>query len=549
MILEARASGSYFCPIRSKPTIMRILKSTWLTAILLALVFTACQKEAPAPDDSLQYLPESTAMVTAIRAGQLMDKADFKAIQQSDGYREMVEEARSTNPVLAKVLEQPESSGVDLGKNIYLAAELREGKKPFITISFSIADPQAFEALLESVDVDAQPASDTGYRFVSPSNNSTLAWNEKVAFIGVTEDGGDAEATIKGLLETQPEQSIARNKNLRKALGQDFDVVNWLSSDFLLESEMAKNSTALLNYKEEDLRGNYIQHFLTFDKGLVKSEARLYFKSQVANDLGMLFRDKVKTDFVKLAPEGQPLFFLSTAFDMDGINQLLVEKYSKGLAEGGLQEYGISTNTLIKALKGDIMLTGYAPEEEQKEPELLFAARIGDEEALQSLIDIAAKENRIEKISENRYRLLEWKKEMKEDSTYAETKVHIEGQFLLHGGLLYIASQPTLLDKVENGQTGLTGPIAEQAENLSGNNIFTFLGDIEAINAISGKHDEGLQELKGIEATAQRQGTELILRMEDETANSLKTLIGLMKKHKQKEEPAEKEKESSGSEI
>lgn len=488
-------------------------------------------------------------MVTAIRTKQLMDKADFKSIQQSEGYREMTEEARAKNPVLAKVLEEPESSGIDLEKNIYLSAEVKEGKKPFITVSFSIADAQAFEALLESVDVEAQPAADNGYRFFSSSGNSALAWNEKVAIIGIAEDNTDAEATLKRILETGPEQSIAQNKNLRKALVKDFDIANWISSDFLLESEMAKNSGALMNYKQEDLRGNYVQHFLTFDKGMIKSEADLYFKSQVANDLGMLFRDKVKTDFVRLAPEGEPLFFLSTAFDMDGINQLLVEKYSKGLAEGGLKEYGISTNTLIKALKGDIMLAAYASLEKDKGPELVFAAPVGDKEALQSIIDAAAGENRIEKLSDSRYRFLEWKKEMKGDSTYAETKVRVDGQFLIKDNILYIASHPALLDKVESGQTGLSGPVAEQAKTLAGNNIFTLLGDIAAIDAMGKGHGEGFKAVESIEATAQRKGAELILRMKDESANSLKVLIDMMKDNKQQEKPAVEETETSGSEI
>lgn len=524
---------------------MRIPQTTWLSAILFALVFTACQREAPVPDDSLVFLPENTAMVTAIRARQLMDKADFQAIKQSEGYQEMIREAQATNPVLAKVLEQPESSGVDLGKNIYLSAEMRENQKPLISISFSIADVKAFEALLKSADVEVRPAADKGYHLASPSRNSALAWNDKVAIIGVTEDDTDVQAEMKRYLEGQPERSIAQNKNLRRTLVQEFDIANWVSSDFLLDSEMAKGSSALLNYSEEDLRGNYIQHFLTFEKGLVKSKADFYFKNRIANDLSMLFRDKVKTDFVKLAPEGEALFFMATAFDMDGINQLLIEKYSKGLAEGGLQEYGISTATLMKALKGDIMLAAYPPAGDKEEPALVFAARIGDEKALESIISLALKENKIEKVGENRYQFLEWKREMKEDSTFAETKIKIDGQILLHNGLLYMASQTALLDKVENGQTGLSGPAAEQAKTLSRNNIFTALGDIESLEALGKSRDGEDKAFNSIEATANRKGAELLLYMKDESSNSLKTLIDGMKRPERGEAPSPEETESS----
>ena len=54
---------------------MRILKFTWLSAILFSLLFTACQREAPVPDDSLQYLPASTAMVAAVGSPHLFPDA------------------------------------------------------------------------------------------------------------------------------------------------------------------------------------------------------------------------------------------------------------------------------------------------------------------------------------------------------------------------------------------------------------------------------------------------------------------------------------------
>ena len=523
--------GILFHP-RPNLTTMRVLKIFYLFAITAILGFSACQPSAPAPDDSLTFIPEQASMVTAIRPAQLMEKADFKAIQQSEGYQQMLQEARETNPVLAKVMEQPESSGIALDKNFYITMEMRDKQEPFVAISMSMADPQAFEALLESVEVEIQPAS-KGYRFAGTPGENSLAWNDKVAIIGISKGGTDAQAELQRYLETKPKASIAQNRDLRQALAEDFDVANWFSSDFFLHSEIAKNSTILLNYDAETLSGNYVQHFLTFDKGKVHSQTAFHLKKRLANDLSMFFRNKVKTDFISAAPQGTPLFLMATAFDMDGINQLLVEKYSKGLSEGMLKKYGISTNTVLKALQGDILLTAYAPEGATEKPALLFAARIGDEKALNTLFEAAIKEKQIEKISDNRYQLLEVKNEVKTDSGSTTVTMDIKGQALVHNGLLFLASEPALLDKVESGQVGLKDGIATRAGQLIGQHIFTALGDIDAV----GQHMDS-DAVQSVEATANRKGTDLILYMKDQDNNSLKFLIEQIKKEKPADAPA-----------
>lgn len=518
---------------RTKLTIMNILKNLRLLALLSLIGLSACQLSAPAPDDSLLFIPEEASMVTAVRPAQLMAKADFQAIRQSEGYQEMLREAREANPVLAGVMEEPEKSGIALDKNMYFTMELRGEQKPFAAISMSIADAQAFEALLQSIDVDIQPAGN-GYRFAGKPGESALAWNDKVAIIGFAKDQTDARAELERYLKTEPKASVASNKNLRRALAGDFDIANWISSDLFLQSGMAKNSAFLLNYDAKTLSGNYIQHFLTFEQGRVHSRSAFHFKKRIANDLGMMFHDKVKTDFAAAAPQGTPLFLMAAALDVEGINQLLIEKYSKGLSESALKQYGISTNTLLEALQGDILLAAYTPEGESEKPAMLFAAKVGEEKALNTLLDAAIKEKQIEKAGENRYQLLEIKKqESEKDSAAASPPLDIKGQALVHKGLLFISNNPALLDKVQKGEVGLDGQIATQANQLIGKHIFTALGDFKAL----GKHMDS-DAIEAVEATAHRKGADVLLYMKNKDSNSLKYLIETMKKEAEREAPA-----------
>jgi len=515
---------------------MKTLHFTRLLAVLfVAFSIMACQKDAPPAEDSLAYIPKEVAMVSAINPQQLMDKADFAALKQTEGFQNMVAEAKSSNPVLAKVMMNPEQSGVDLSKNIYMAMEPTEDFGRFGVVTLSLSDADAFAALLEDIEmeVEATPASQQ-YNMAFPNNNSAMAWNEEVVIIGYADKPTDLRAQLEKYLNSDTKESAAQNKKLRQALNKEYDVLNWFSSDFLLSNDVAKGGATLLNYDEEDLKGNYIEHYLTFDKGEVTSEAYLDFKGQIANDLSMLFRDNVKTDFTQLAPAGDPLFLLSTAFNINGLNQLLVEKYSKGIAEKELKQYDLSSKELLDALHGDIMLAAYPSGQEDKEAALLFMARIEEATAIQKLIDAGVKEEKVEALEDGSYRLVNHEHEMIGDSVVITDEKTYPAYFLMKDGMFYLSSEQQLITKAQSGDTGMSGGIAQKGNELLKQHIFTALGNP---NSLEDFKDE-INGVESVEASANRKGTKLKLKMENKSENSLKVIIEQM-------QAAEKEKEAS----
>ena len=282
---------------------MQTLKLTRLLfALTLLIGLSACQQDLGPVDDSLTYIPENAAMVSAFNPGQLMEKANFESLKQTEGFISMLTDANTNNPVLAKVLENPSASGVDLNKNIYIATEPSREHGQFSMVTMSIADVAEFEALLADLEVNSTPVSQS-YQFAFPSSTSALAWNDEIAIIGFAEKPGDLRSKLEECIAGAGENTIANDKHLRKSLKQDYDVVNWLTSDVLLNSEMAESAATLFNYKEEDLKNNHIVHYLNFEKGKVESEAIFDFKGQIKNDLSMLFKDAVSTDFTALAPK------------------------------------------------------------------------------------------------------------------------------------------------------------------------------------------------------------------------------------------------------
>lgn len=499
------------------------MKAKHITRFFLALLVVgtmwSCQKDTAPTEDSLSYIPDNVAMVSAFKPSQLMAKADFDAIKQTAGYQEMISEAKEANPVLAKVMENPSHSGVDLDKNIYLTMDKSSATEQFGAITMSLADATAFETLLEDVEVEvkALPASQS-YNIAFPGNSSAVVWDENVAIIGFSDNQAELEETLASYLDTKPENSAANNKHLLKAMNENYDVFNWFSSDFITKMPGSAETTALLNYSEEDLKNNYIQHYLTFEKGLIESEAIIDFKGRIANDLSMLFRDEVKTDFANLAPKGTPLFLMATAFDVNGINQLLIEKYSKGIAETELKKMGLSSKELLDALQGDIMLAAYPTDDAEKDGTLFFMAKLEGKTAIQKLIDIGIEEKKIEQMNNGIYRAIN---DYSKTDSMAHQKSDFSAYVWVNDDMLYLSGTEELIEQVQNGETGLQGSIATEGSKLLKQHIFTALGNPDGLEGFG----EEMESVQSIEATANRKGTKLKVWLNDDTENSLKVII------------------------
>ncbi|MEQ8706423.1 MAG: DUF4836 family protein [Phaeodactylibacter sp.] len=491
--------------------LLRLLSFALLAAFVLNL--SSCRKD-PVPTDSLTYIPAHAASVSTINLQQLMGKADYPTLIQTAGFQKMIADIAEENPTLSAIVAHPEQSGIDLQQNVYFSNLLSETEAPLMVFSASLSDSAAFGRMIRSTEIQLLPVSQP-FNYASTPDRGAIAWNNEVALLAVSNNKEGVQDRLKALLENADQQSVAENASLRKHLQGDHDLLNWFSSDFILQSDKFKSAGALLNYKEEDLQGQHLAHTLTFEKGYVSSSVALDLQGQIRNDLSMLFKDKVQTDFAALAPAGAPVFLLTAAFDITGLNQLLIEKYTKGFAEESLSAFGFNIEGLIDELDGDIMLAAY------DEMNLVFAARIKDEDRFLANVNAAAEEGSLDRISDRRFRFLKFKKGMPADATGSPQSIDIDGQILVQNGLVYLASNPDWLQKVEAGDTGLQGSLADVVEQSMMQQIFTAVGAPAAFS----KWNDDLRRIEDIRAGATREGIELRVDLKEKEKNSLRYLI------------------------
>lgn len=502
----------------------------FLLYLLLGLLLASCQSDysITAENEALSQVSAQATMVNALNLSQLIEKADWASLKNTEGFRKLLEEAHKNNPVLERILLDPAASGLDLGKNAFIALDQQEPDASLMTFTFAVKDIAMLEALLQEANFTVNPASQEAYSYAQPGKESAIAWNEKVLIIGATERG-DAQERLKAYTESLYKQSAAQNKALRKALNKgDHDIVQWISADMLLKEGNVDELSKFLGLSKDDLKENGFIHYLTFEQGKVMSEASFEMSKNIKNDLSTLFNQKAKTDFSKLIPATQPAIAATASLNLNGVNQLLIEKYSKGFAEQALQSFNLSTEQLLKALDGELFFGLYPEGDQPQDMGALLALSLKDKNALMGVFEQEATLGNVEKIGNGRYQLFEFSKNMPKDSLSGEPESFtLVGQILFKNNLVYISSKADLLDQIENGQVGLQNKGNDGFKELSAGQLFALMGDLQALRLMSDFKSDLVDGFK-LSGNLEEAAAEILLN--DKEQNSLKSLLEAIEK-------------------
>ena len=494
-----------------------------LLALSLIIFLSSCQSEPRGSHDALGYLPENTEMVTAINIKNMMDKARFGQVVQMEFYQEILKEARGESPVIAGILEKPERSGVDLDKNVYVSQEMNpeDGTDRFMTAIFSLKDVEAFEKMMEEVDFQVVPAS-RNFSYSSPDSRTILAWNESVLIFGAGKTKMDLEEKMESYFNRDPDNSIANNKNLQKCLSGDFDVANWTSTKFFLEGVDTKSIEFFANLDKVDVEDNYMHNLLNFEDGEVTVHTDLYIRKKLMNDLSLFLKKEVKTDFVAALPAEDLIGFATGAMDLKGINQVLIEKYSKGLADQGLDKFGIKTNDLKDALNGDVAVAMYATNGMHR-PKMIVGMGVADREKLDQMIQAGTASGIFEKHGENLYKIDPVQLEVVErDSVNVQPVNKANGFFLVQNDKVFMLDGQETVDYFQSSEKGPKN-VEVAIGDLIGAHSFSGFASVNGLKNLDQRME--LIEFESIRTWGNLKTIDTVMKTEDDDVNSLHAIF------------------------
>ena len=332
-----------------KSSKMKTVKGIIVTLLVTSLIFISCKKSGnhSSTNDSLTNIPQDVSMVTAINMDQLLTKADWNSVTQMEFFQNMIEDVQRQAPAFAKLLQSPYESGVDMKKKAYISYDVdpMDSKKVFTALTMNIKDIKSFEALIKET-IDSEIQTGEGFQYVNNSLVSILAWNDNLMVMGGSSNTKDILKKTSNYFQTKKENSATNLADLQKSLSGNHDISNWMTSNILADNQEAQFMLGLAGFDPKDLKDNFIHNSFDFDKGAINGLTDFFLQKGLANDLNLLFKDQIKTDFTNYFPADPGLIF-STALDFKGINQILSERpQAKAMLNFSLQEFGLTSDDI-----------------------------------------------------------------------------------------------------------------------------------------------------------------------------------------------------------
>ncbi len=506
-------------------------------SLCLVLSFFSCDQALQKNTDlALKSIPENASTVTAFRIPQLMVKADFENFQKLPVYQELIKEANRKNAALGKIVEDPNQSGIDLSQNIYAFTQLADNNPEdvFNGVLIPIQNVDAFVAMLEQMDLP-ETENVAGVNFVKITRKSGLVWNESLAIIGMTNRYNSNLPQNLATMITAEGPAISKDKNLQKSLANNADIVAWASSNALASYKDAQLMIVGLGFDPDVLKDNFIQGHLNFEKGEVEGLSQFLLNGILTQDLDLLFKDEVMTDFTPYVPGENLGMVFSAALDFKGLNQVLSERpQTKGFLNYNLKEYGLTIDDIAKALGGDILLAYYDQQNNQAN-EGLFVSNIDDSGIFENFLEVGQDFQWIEKQKDNFYTINT--KGLRALNLFDPGKVRFKGKqayLLLAHDMLFVSADTELLATIETGGFKKSAQMPKDFRQQIGQNIFSALVDFKHFGSLE-KEMQSLP-LQNLEINAQRASSSFNLKMENQEDNSLRSLLWMINEAYEKDQ-------------
>lgn len=507
---------------------MNIFKELLLTSIVAILLFSlGCQNEADkAKDKALEAIPSNATVVTAFDLPTLMEKANFEAVKQMDFYQFFAEKAQEESDILATVFANPENSGIDLTKKAYLSIELNPDnpEEIYTGIIFNLVSPEDFEGFANSFR-DAQVGKRSGYQIADLNESTSLAWNDRVGVIALGEGIYETEEVMNAFFSPNTETSLANDANLTALLEEQHDVTSWLTSNALAKNKSAKLVLSLAKIDPEALNDNFVHGHLDFDQGKVDAQLNYFFQEKLIEDINLLFKENVKTDFSPYISGENLNIYLSAALDFNGLHTALSKRPQvKMFADFALKSYGLSIQKLKDALDGDFVFATYTGNVNNRQ-EGLFALKLQDPSQFQAFLKLAEEKELVTQTGNGRYLLSPTLPKMLASILPLEIGSPFDNQLLIKDGIAFISGNTSRLDAIDNETIVTSDKAPINIVKMVNENPLALFVDFNSLKRVG---LPGTSALNLLELSGDKKGADFQLGMKNESINSLQAIFEIL---------------------
>ncbi|MGF2413431.1 MAG: DUF4836 family protein, partial [Ferruginibacter sp.] len=389
-----------------------------LTAVSI-LILASCTKT----NKEGKYIPKDAAIAVHVNGASLSAKLPWDEVKKNELFLKLY--ADSALPTFVKqALDNPDNSGIDTKTNLVFFAQ-KDSLGGLVAFTGTIKDAEKFKLFTLDVTEGGVESEKDGVKYISKSP-ICVGWNkERFLYIVNTPElniqnysrqnndyvpkSRDLGAACKTLFDLKESNSLGENEKFTELVKKTGDIHFWMNGEELNKGGMANPALAMLNMTKL-YEGSITTAAVNFDNGKILMD----IKSYAGKELTALYKKyegkNIDEDMIKRLPSKDVAAVFAMSFKPEGIKELLKLMGVEGYANMGLAFAGFSLDDFIKANKGDIVfaLTDLKQkkdsikfkgangedksfENETVQPDIIFAASVGDKEAFNLLIKAGEK--------------------------------------------------------------------------------------------------------------------------------------------------------------
>ena len=394
---------------------MKTTIKNFLYTTLFIFILISCGKKTA---DVL--IPEDAAVVVHLNMESLTSKLSWEEIKNSDWFKMASEEGHHSD-IQKRLLANPDSSGVDLKKDLYMFVQMR-GTNSYVVLQGKLKDAKAFETMVASMDDKPQEIKKQGSFSYAGDDEGAVTWtSDRFIIVGNGNMGPRQEmfgnntpkAKIsidsilryaKDLYSLPQKNSITNDSHYASIAAEKGDIHLWLSSGSLIKNSMPGEMSM---FKAASLLdGNVTGYTVNFDNGKITANTKTWFNNEVGALMKKYQPANLNTEMLKRIQGQNMSVVFAMNYPPEGLKEFLKLFGVDGMVNGFLGDVGLSLDDFVKANKGDVLFAVSDLTVEDKEMNLkpgkgdlpssmpkpganiLFATSINDKPSFDKMVDV-----------------------------------------------------------------------------------------------------------------------------------------------------------------
>ncbi|GAC1589862.1 MAG: hypothetical protein NVS3B19_10120 [Ginsengibacter sp.] len=361
-------------------------------------------------------IPSKALMIVHLNGRSLNAKMPWDEVKKTAWFTKIYNDS-STTSWLKKVLDNPETSGIDQKGDIVFFLSHNLGTEQNFVLEGDIKDVKNFETFNKNFAEAGNVTKDGANSFLTLKNNGVVGWNGKrFAYVfekdlprldsglmihtGYSENAPPVQ-TCRNLFSLKEDSSMRNNNNFTTLLNETGDVHVWQNNEEIFKSTPAMAMTGMLKM-DVFIHNNVSTYSVNFEDGKIDVRQKWYASSELMNVLKKYSGGTVNNQMIKSIPTQNIIGLISMHFKPQGIAELVKLTGMDGFVNLFLAQQGFNLDDFVAANKGDIQIsvsdlviskdsTGDSTSSFKHSAKVLFASSIGDKPSFNKILNAGSK--------------------------------------------------------------------------------------------------------------------------------------------------------------